>query len=136
MLQFSFQQLTPYCSMMPPLRQTNVRYRLISLLAAMLATSAVNAGITYKLEQTHAVAGETVHVRAVVFNDTESAMSWAPPENLVIQWRDPKGKTVRSLAYLEKNPGPVNVPVNNFVKLSWRAVVPSGVTGLQAVNVE
>lgn len=122
--------------MTPPPRRTKLHYRLLPPLAALLMTGAANAGITYKLEQSHAAAGETVNVRAVLFNDTDSAMAWTPPKNLVIQWRDPHGKTLRSLAYLEKNQGPVNIPVNNFVKLSWRAVVPSGVTGLQAVNIE
>ncbi len=99
-------------------------------------TGAACAGINYRLEQTHAVAGETVNIRAVLFNDTDTAMSWTAPKNLVLQWRDHSGHSIRSLAYLEGNQSPINIPVNNFIKLSWSAVVPTGVKGLQAVNIE
>ncbi|MFW7343013.1 phospholipase A [Pollutimonas sp. H1-120] len=113
-----------------------LKSRLLVLLAALLMAGPASAGITYKLEQTHAVAGETVNIRAVLFNDTDSVMSWTAPKNLVLQWRDQGGRSIRSLAYLEGNQSPVNIPVNNFVKLSWSAVVPTGVNGLQAVNIE
>lgn len=63
-------------------------------------------------------------------------MDWTPPENLVLQWRSPDGTVTRSLAYLDVAPGQFNVPVNAFVKVAWRAVVPSDARGLQAVNIE
>ncbi|MGB3290273.1 MAG: phospholipase A [Burkholderiaceae bacterium] len=109
---------------------------LITLLAALLMTGTASAGISYKLEQTHAVAGETVNIRAVLFNDSDSAMNWKAPKTLVLQWRDHSGRSIRSLAYLEGDQGSINIPVNNFVKLSWSAVVPTGTKGLQVVNIE
>src|SRR3546814_19812363 len=63
-------------------------------------------------------------------------MSGTAPANLVIQWRDHNGQSIRSLAYLQGNQSAINIPVNNFVKLSWSAIVPTGVNGLQAVNIE
>src|SRR3546814_11580480 len=63
-------------------------------------------------------------------------MSGTAPANLVIQWRDHNGQSIRSLAYLQGNQRAINIPVNNFVKLSWSAIVPTGVNGLQAVNIE
>lgn len=113
-----------------------LKSRLLVLLGTLLMTGAACAGINYRLEQTHAVAGETVNIRAVLFNDTDTAMSWTAPKNLVLQWRDHSGHSIRSLAYLEGNQSPINIPVNNFIKLSWSAVVPTGVKGLQAVNIE
>lgn len=113
-----------------------LKSRFLILLAALLMAGTASAGITYKLEQTHAVAGETVNIRAVLFNDTDSVMSWTAPKNLILQWRDQGGHSLRSLAYLEGNQSPINIPVNNFVKLSWSAIVPTGVKGLQAVNIE
>lgn len=94
------------------------------------------AGISYNLEQPHASAGETVVISAVMFNDTGSTLDWIPPENLVLQWRSSTGSVTRSLAYLNTPPGQRNIPVNTFVRASWKAVVPSGLTGLQAVNIE
>lgn len=106
------------------------------LCGATCLASTATAGITYRLEQTHAVPGETVNVRAVLFNDSDTALSWTTPKNLVLQWRSENGKTIRSLAYLDGAEAAINVPVNNFVKLSWSAVVPSEAQGLQAVNIE
>src|SRR5690554_3481841 len=83
------------------------------------------AGISYSLEQSSASAGETVQISAVMFNETDSTLDWIPPENLVLQWRSPTGEVTRSLAYLDTPAGQRNVPVNAFVRASWKAVVPS-----------
>jgi len=108
----------------------------IVVLCAALLPAAATAGISYKLDKTHAAAGETINVVGLLFNDTDTAMSWAAPKTLVLQWRAPDGQAIRSLAYLQNTATSFNVPVNNFVKASWRAVVPTGVRGLQAVNIE
>ncbi|NYT62293.1 phospholipase A [Alcaligenaceae bacterium] len=108
---------------------------LASLLVA-LTTSSAFAGITYKLDRPQALAGETIEITGLLFNDTDTAIAWTAPNSLVLQWRNQKGDAIRSLAYLSSGAGQVNVPVNNFVKLTWRAVVPTKVKGLQAVNVE
>src|SRR5690606_34094912 len=106
------------------------------LLGTIALGSTASAGINYTLKQSHAVPGETVNIQAVLFNDTDTALTWTSPKNLVLQWRNENGQTIRSLAYLEGAPATINVPVNNFVKLSWRAVVPTEAEGLQAVNIE
>lgn len=106
------------------------------LVGSALAAGAASAGISYRLVQSHAAAGETVNINGILYNDTDTAMSWTTPRTLVLQWRGQDGRSIRSLAYLDGVPDAVNVPVNNFIKLSWKAVVPSGVHGLQAVNVE
>src|SRR5690606_16543491 len=108
----------------------------LALFGSIFITSTAYAGITYTLRQSHAVPGETVNIQAVLFNDTENAIDWTSPKNLVLQWRNERGHTIRSMAYLEGAPANINVPVNNFVKLSWSAVVPTEAQGLQAVNIE
>ena len=105
-------------------------------LAITLGATQAQAGIQYSLEQAQAVPGETVTIKAVLFNDTDSALSWTPPDKLVLQWRDNNGKALRSLASLSEGYGNVSVPVNNFVTFVWSAIVPPSLTGLQAVNVE
>lgn len=109
---------------------------IIILAASLYVVPVAKAGVVYRLDQTHATAGETVVVRAVLFNDTQNELNWVPPKNLVLQWRSDTGQAIRSLAYLDTAPGQANVPVNNFVQFAWRAVVPKGVKGLQAVNIE
>lgn len=94
------------------------------------------AAISYNLEQSQAGSGETVRINAVMINDTDTTIDWTPPERLVLQWRNPTGDTTRSLAYLDTAPGQRNVPVNTFTRASWKAIVPTGLTGLQAVNIE
>lgn len=109
-----------------------------AILASLVLTCCAPAlaAISYNLEQAHATPGETVRINAVVFNDTDSTMDWIPPTQLVLQWRDNSGRSTRSLAYLESAPGQRNVPVNTFVRVAWTAVVPSGLSGLQAINIE
>ena len=112
-------------------------YALAIILAGLLCSmTAAKAGVVYRLDQTHASAGETIVVRAVLFNDTQNELNWAPPKGLVLQWRSGTGHVIRSMAYLDTAAGQANVPVNTFVQFAWRAVVPKGVKGLQAVNVE
>ncbi|XOT97081.1 phospholipase, partial [Alcaligenes pakistanensis] len=103
-------------------------------MSALLNTA--QAGISYQLRQVQASSGESVNIDAIVYNDTGSLMSWTAPQNLVLQWRDNNGNVIRSLAELV-NPRPrASIPTNNFSAYSWRAVVPNGLTGLQAVNIE
>ena len=117
----------------------NIPRRLIGslvLISSLFLASSASAGISYRIEQAHAVPGETINVQAVLFNDTDNELTWNSPNNLVLQWRNEHGQTIRSLAYLEGAPASINIPVNNFAKLSWRAVVPTQAQGLQAVNIE
>ena len=107
----------------------------LTTLTVLLASNA-QAGIQYALEQSHAVPGETITVKAVLFNDTDSGLDWTPPRNLVLQWRNDQGQALRSLATISAGSGKVSVPVNNFVTFSWSAVVPASVEGLQAINIE
>lgn len=108
----------------------------VATLALALTGSLAHAGISYQLEQPRAMAGTTVAINGVLFNDGDSAMSWTAPPQLTLQWRSSNGTVVRSLAYLESSNSPITVPVNNFVKIKWQAVVPTGIHGLQAVNIE
>ena len=111
-----------------------LRILVASALSFLSATS--HAGVSYNMLETHAAAGETVNIRSVVFNDGDTALNWTAPKNLVLQWRDEQGKVIRSLAYLQSSQRSATIPVNNFVKFSWQAVVPTGVKGLQAVSIE
>ncbi|HEY9280952.1 MAG TPA: phospholipase A [Eoetvoesiella sp.] len=98
--------------------------------------SSSSAGMTYQLDQVHAAAGEAIVIKGVLFNDTDTAINSSPPKNLVLQWRNEQGTATRSLAYLKTDSRQVTVPVNNFVAFAWRAVVPTGVHGLVAINIE
>jgi len=105
-------------------------------LAGAAALPVAHAGTTFQLDRPQAAPGETVEIRAVFFNDTPSAANWTPARQLVLQWRAPSGQSLRTLAYLAGEPVTSSVPVNNFARMSWRAVVPHGVDGLQAVSIE
>lgn len=97
---------------------------------------AAQAGVSYSLDRNHAAAGETLHVNAVVFNDTPNGMDWTAPDTIVLQWRNERGQALRSIAYLSGSSAATSIPVNGFARFQWRAAVPHDVTGLQAVNVE
>lgn len=117
-------------------RPSPVLARLVALLTLAAASGAAHAGITFKLDRAHASPGETVTVQGLYFNDGNAAAAWQVPAELILQWRAADGGVVRSLAYLDVAPGNVNIPVNNFAQMAWKAVVPAQVAGLQAVAVE
>lgn len=117
-------------------KRLNLYIQALALATGTLLISPAIAGISYKLDRPQATAGETVNITGLLFNDTDTAITWRAPRQLVVQWRDQDGKAIRSLAYLSKGGEQANVPVNNFVKFAWSAVVPTGVRGLQAVNIE
>jgi outer membrane phospholipase A len=108
----------------------------VAALCAAAAAGPAYAGISYKLDRASASPGTTVHVQAVYFNDGDTGGRWRPPRDLVLQWRSSSGVVVRSLARADSDDLDVNVPVNNFARMSWSAVVPSSATGLQAVSIE
>jgi outer membrane phospholipase A len=112
--------------------------RITALAAAVAAAFAapVFAGVSYKLDRASAAPGDTVHVQAVFFNDGNAGARWQPPRQLVLQWRTQQGTTVRSLARVDSDELDINVPVNNFARTSWSAVVPAQAQGLQAVSIE
>ncbi|HUH88754.1 MAG TPA: phospholipase A [Pusillimonas sp.] len=105
-------------------------------LAAGLHAQPAAAGMNYQLNAAHAAPGETVQIKGILFNDTDNALTWTPPTNLVLQWRNEQGRVIRSLAQLQAPAQQVNLPVNNFAAFSWQAVVPTEARGLQAVNIE
>jgi len=107
------------------------------VLASLLAAAApASAGITYQLERPSAAPGEAVRIQAVLFNDGTAATHWNPPNELVVQWRGADGRVVRSVATLASPQAAMNVPVNNFARMAWTAVVPTQATGLQALSIE
>lgn len=108
----------------------------LAVICLLSIPAIARAGMTYSLQQTHAVAGETINITGTLINDSDSVLDWNPPRNLVLQWRNDQGQAIRSLAYLESQTGQINLPVNSFAKFSWRAVVPSEVRGLQAIGIE
>ncbi|VFR52150.1 Phospholipase A1 precursor,; Outer membrane phospholipase A [plant metagenome] len=106
------------------------------LLAGALAGGAANAEVSYKLDRAQAGPGETISVQGVYVNNTPNEANWTAASRLVLQWRGPQGDIQRTLAYLDGGTAQFTVPVNNFASAQWKAVVPPGVSGLQAVSVE
>ncbi|AZY49953.1 phospholipase A [Bordetella avium] len=110
--------------------------RALGLAGLLASASPAVSGVTYQLDRPSAAPGETVRIDAVYFNDGTAQARWEPQARLVLQWRDPQGQVLRTLAQREGDPSPLNVPVNNFARLSWTAVVPMSAQGLQAVSIE
>jgi outer membrane phospholipase A len=106
------------------------------LAVTCVALPCAHAGLSYTLDQVTAAPGATVRVQAVFFNDTTAGVRWRVPRELVLQWRDATGKTVRSLAPVQGDNLDFNIPVNNFARATWAAVVPAQAHGLQAVSIE
>ena len=113
-----------------------LRHAAIAMALSLSVPVAAWAGVSYSLDRNHASAGETVHVQAVVFNDTPNVLDFTAPETIVLQWRSERGETIRSIAYRDTSTPSASIPVNNFVRFQWRTVVPQSAVGLQAVNVE
>ncbi|KOF54333.1 phospholipase, partial [Achromobacter sp. DMS1] len=108
---------------------------LAAALALGLAAPA-DAGVSYRLDRPSAAPGEAVTIEAVYFNEGSARANWEAPPELVLQWRGSDGQIVRSLAKLRGGKASYSVPVNNFARVAWTAVVPATVNGLQAVSIE
>ncbi|OZI30674.1 phospholipase [Bordetella genomosp. 10] len=115
-------------------RPSRTHVILLGALAALAAPA--HAGISYTLDRAAAAPGTTVRVQAVFFNDGDAGARWQPPRQLILQWRAPNGAIVRTPAQAESDALDLNVPVNNFARMSWSAVVPAQAHGLQAVSIE
>lgn len=107
----------------------------IGLLAATLTAPAA-AGVMFRLDRAQAAPGETVQIEAVYFNDGANVANWKAPRELVLQWRDTQGNSIRSLATRAGDAVALTVPVNNFSRVLWTATVPTQAQGLQAVSIE
>ena len=108
----------------------------IALVAFAAAVPAAHAGVTYRLDRPSAAPGETVLIEAVFFNDTPTGAAWSAPRRIVVQWRGATGQPIRTTARAVGAATEFNVPVNNFARMSWQAVVPTQARGLQAVSIE
>ncbi|KNE22971.1 phospholipase, partial [Achromobacter spanius] len=110
--------------------------RTLTAAVALSAAGSAAAGVSYRLDRPSAAPGETVRIEAVYFNDGSARANWEAPPELVLQWRSQDGQIVRSLAKLDGDRASYSVPVNNFARMAWKAVVPSNARGLQAVSIE
>lgn len=108
---------------------------LAAALALGLAGTAT-AGVSYRLDRPSAAPGDTVTIEAVYFNEGNARATWEAPPELVLQWRGQDGQIVRSLAKLQGGKASYSVPVNNFARMAWTAVVPTTARGLQAIAIE
>jgi len=108
----------------------------IAMVAFAAAVPAAHAGVTYRLDRPSAAPGETVLIEAVFFNDTPTGAAWSAPRRIVVQWRGTTGQPIRTTARAVSAATEFNVPVNNFARMSWQAVVPTQARGLQAVSIE
>ncbi|MFQ6712029.1 phospholipase, partial [Bordetella pertussis] len=122
----------------PDPRSPFIRPALAGALALALAGMSLPAlaGISYRLDRPAAAPGETVRLEAVFFNDGSASAAWNAPQQLVLQWRGADDQTIRSLAQRPAGEAALNIPVNNFARMSWDAVVPVHARGLQAVSIE
>ena len=98
--------------------------------------ASAHATLSYRLDRAQAGTGETIEIQGVYVNDTPNEENWITPAQLVLQWRSPEGQIQRTIARLDGETATYTIPVNNFAKASWRAVVPQGVRGLQSITVE
>lgn len=112
--------------------------RPLSALSLAVGISApAMAGVVFSFDRPQAAPGQTVYIEATFFNDSKAATNWQTPRELVLQWRDGQGGLVRTLAKVERpSDAPVEIPVNNFAKARWAAVVPAQISGPQTVAIE
>ncbi|WP_413816468.1 phospholipase A [Pigmentiphaga sp.] len=103
---------------------------------AAVPMQAAQAGVTFRLDRLQAGPGETVRVEAMFFNDGTAMATWDAPSELILQWRDGAGHVVRTPARLDGDQAALQVPVGQFSRASWSAVVPAEAQGLQAIAIE
>ena len=121
-------------------RRTHGRCALpvVAAVAALCAglPLAADAAVMFSLDRLQAGPGETVKVEAMFFNDTNTTAAYTAPQELILQWRSATGSVLRTRASLDKGLSSLEVPVGRFTRVTWSAVVPLDVKGLQAVGIE
>jgi outer membrane phospholipase A len=109
----------------------------LALALSLGLAAAAQAGVTFRFDRPQALPGEKVFVEATFFNDGNALANWQTPRELVLQWRNPQGVLIRTLAKVDrKDSVPLEIPVGNFVRTRWIAEVPSQAEGMQTVTVE
>lgn len=107
----------------------------LALLAGGVAWPAAHAGTAYQFLQNQTDAGAPVTLQGIVFNDSGSALRVDAPDTLALQWRGADGQ-LQTASFKLSSPGePIDLPVNNFVKLEWTGLAPPTAHGLQSVMV-
>lgn len=116
--------------------------RFIALISAVLFWSSIGygaiatAGVSYSIVDNQSLPGQSITIRAIVFNDESNAITWTPPKDLVLQWHQTDQTVIRSLASLKKPTQTLEIPVNNFSTIEWEAIVPSAAKGVQVISIE
>lgn len=121
---------------MTPSRRIALPLRTLTAALALGLAGTAAAGVSYRLDRPSAAPGDTVTIEAVYFNEGNARATWEAPPELVLQWRGQDGQIVRSLAKLQGGKANYSVPVNNFARMAWTAVVPATARGLQAIAIE
>ena len=110
--------------------------RAISIGFGLFIHSVATAGVSYSLVENHAQPGQAITVRALVFNDEANALTWTPPEHLVLQWHHADNSIIRSLARIKQPTKELRLPVNQFAMIEWEAIVPSAAKGIPVISIE
>lgn len=109
----------------------------LATLALLLAGVApAGAAMMYALSATAAPAGSTLQLQGALQNETPDTLNWRPPKALAVVWIDAEGRRTPAIAALESTPERIDLPVNNFSRLSWQVPVPKHASGLMALEVD
>jgi len=127
---------TMHCPSPRMVFRSRMRWQLAAALLLAALSSPAAAGISYRLDRPAAVAGESVRLEAVYFNDTDIAVNWQAPRQLVLQWRAANGAVMRSLAALPSDPPAFRVQVGGFARAAWNVTVPVQARGMQTISIE
>ena len=120
-----------------PLRTVRgFRAAILAFLILIAGLATARADVSYQMTLAHAQPRQTIQLRSILFNNTDSALNETVPAQVVLQWRGASGAAFTSIAYRREGSGQVNLPVNNFVQFTWRTVVPARARGLMAVGVK
>jgi outer membrane phospholipase A len=103
--------------------------------AAGTVCSTSSAGIVYQFLQDQSTPGAPLVLQGVMFNDTGSALSVDTPDTLELQWRGADGRVRKSTFQLTSHGDPIELPVNNFIKLEWTGQPPAAARGTQSVTI-
>src|SRR5690625_7757647 len=95
------------------------------LLAALIFCPSFKAmaGISYQLDTPQANAGDTIAIQGVLFNDSDSVLSWTHPQTLVLQWRNQAGAQIQTQATLATATDPNELPVKTISTLACTTTV-------------
>ena len=102
---------------------------LFAFTVLLLPAGRAQAGLLYHLGSSQAVAGASIELQGLLYNDTGNPLNTSITKEVDGQWVDSQGRTAPARFQLRTSPDAANLPVNTFTRMVWTGTAPDQFSG-------